>query len=250
MTGDVRSPDGSRPTLRVAIVGADGRMGRFAADLVAHEPGHELVAAIRKGDDLGAVLSRSRAQVALELTRAGLGYEHALVMLEHGVRPLVGTSGVGPAENADLDERARAMNIGGLVVPNFSLGMWLLQRACTDAARHFAHVEVVELHHERKRDAPSGTALDTAERLRAAPASRVQAVPIHSVRMPGLYAHQEVMFGAPGELYTLRHDMSSPEAFAPGILCGLAYVAQALGVGRGIATAFEWSERQRANVRA
>jgi 4-hydroxy-tetrahydrodipicolinate reductase len=118
--------------------------------------------------------------------------------------------------------------------------MWLLQRAAIEAARHFERAEIVELHHERKRDAPSGTASDTAERMRAVRSeSRNYAVPIHSVRLPGLYAHQEVLFGAPGELYTLRHDMHGPEAFGPGILRGLAYAARATGVGRGIALAFE-----------
>ncbi len=230
--------------LRVAIVGASGRMGRFAADLLARTPGYVVAAAIGSADDLARSLRESRTEVALDVTRAGLGYEHALVMLAHGVRPLVGTSGVGLDENRALDARAREMNLGGLVVPNFSLGMWLLQRAALDAARHFARAEIIEMHHERKRDAPSGTALDTAERMRAVRGSQVENVPIHSVRLPGMYAHQEVVFGAAGEVYTLRHDMSSPEAFASGILCGLAYSAQAAGVGRGIELAFEWREQR------
>jgi 4-hydroxy-tetrahydrodipicolinate reductase len=215
-------------------------MGAFATDLVSRTNGFELVATVRRGDDLARVMRESRAEVALDVTRAGLGYEHALVMLQCGVRPLVGTSGVTLAENRALDERAREVGLGGLVVPNFSLGMWLLQRAAIEAARHFERAEIVELHHERKRDAPSGTASDTAERMRAVRSeSRNYAVPIHSVRLPGLYAHQEVLFGAPGELYTLRHDMHGPEAFGPGILRGLAHAARATGVGRGIALAFE-----------
>jgi 4-hydroxy-tetrahydrodipicolinate reductase len=215
-------------------------MGAFATDLLSRTNGFELVATVCRGDDLERVLRESRAEVALDVTRAGLGYEHALVMLQSGVRPLVGTSGVTLEENRALDERAREVGLGGLVVPNFSLGMWLLQRAAIEAARYFERAEIVELHHERKRDAPSGTASDTAERMRAVRSeSSRYAVPIHSVRLPGLYAHQEVLFGAPGELYTLRHDMHGPEAFGPGILRGLAYAARATGVGRGIALAFE-----------
>ena len=246
MTNNVSASESVGAPLRVAIVGAAGRMGRFAAELLARTPGYCVAATIGRGDDMARSLRESRARVALEVTHAGLGYEHALVMLEQGVRPLVGTSGVGLDENRALDARAREMNLGGLVVPNFSLGMWLLQRASTEAARRFARVEIIEMHHERKRDAPSGTALDTAERIRSARASRVANVPIHSLRLPGMYAHQEVIFGAPGEVYTLRHDMSSPDAFAPGLLCGLAYAAQAIGVGRGIDLAFEWQEQHSA----
>jgi 4-hydroxy-tetrahydrodipicolinate reductase len=219
-------------------------LGRSAAELVSRTEGFALAAEIGRDDDLQRALRDSRAEVALDVTRAGLGYEHALLMLEQGVRPLVGTSGVSLAENAALDARAREMKLGGLVVPNFSLGMWLLQRAAREAAGYFAHVEIIEMHHERKRDAPSGTALDTAERIRAARgASSGGKLPIHSVRLPGLYAHQEVIFGAAGEVYTLRHDMSGPDAFGTGILRGLDYAAQAVGIGRGIELAFEWNAK-------
>jgi hypothetical protein len=116
-------------TLAVAIVGPDGRMGSFARRLIAETPGFELRAEIRRGEELADALRKSRATVALDVTRAGLGFEHAATMLASGVRPLVGTSGVTPAENAHLDAMARELGLGGLVVPNFSLGMWLLQRA-------------------------------------------------------------------------------------------------------------------------
>ena len=223
-----------RAKLPVAIVGAEGRMGRFAQELIAKSAEFALVAAVGRGDDLGAVLARTKPVVALDVTRAGLGFEHGAAMLEAGVRPLIGTSGVSLEENASLDRIARELGLGGLVVPNFSLGMWLLQQAAVEAARRFANAEIVEMHHERKTDAPSGTALDTAERMRAARGEGSAEIPIHSVRLPGLYAHQIVTFGAPGETYTLRHDMSGTAAFGPGILRGLAYAATALGVGRGI----------------
>ncbi|HEV8113222.1 MAG TPA: 4-hydroxy-tetrahydrodipicolinate reductase [Planctomycetota bacterium] len=222
----------------VAIVGPDGRMGSFACRVLADAPGFTLVAEIRRGDNLADVLRKSGARVALDVTRAGLGFEHAAAMLASGVRPLVGTSGVTPAENAHLDAMARELGLGGLVVPNFSLGMWLLQRAAVEAARHYERAEIVEMHHEKKKDAPSGTALDTAERMRAAREDTAREIPIHSIRLPGLYAHQLVILGSAGETYTLRHDMSGPEAFGPGILRGLRYVAGAVGVGRGIDLAF------------
>ena len=159
-------------------------------------------------------------------------------LLRLGVRPLVATSGVSPEETAALDALALERGLGGLVVPNFSLGSWLLQRLSVAAARWFERAEIVELHHDRKRDAPSGTALETARRMRAA-RDGARDVPIHSVRLPGLYAHQEVLFGAPGEVLTLRHDMSGPEAFGPGILASLRHVATANGVGRGLDPVFD-----------
>jgi 4-hydroxy-tetrahydrodipicolinate reductase len=222
---------------RVLLVGAGGRLGRCAEAALAECEDLEVVARIGRGDDVARAAADARAELAFEATRAGLGFGHAKALLEAGVRPLVATSGVTPEEARSLDALARARGLGGLVAPNLSLGMWVLQRAALDAARWFPNVEIVELHHERKADAPSGTALDTARRL-AEVVGGTRAIPIHSVRLPGLYAHQEVLLGAPGELLTLRHDMSSPDAFRPGIVAGLRYVARALGVEIGIDAAF------------
>jgi len=219
--------------LKVAVVGAAGRLGALGCEVIAAAADMQLVARLGSKDPLEERLRASGARVVLECTRAGLGYEHARRILALGLRPVVGTSGVSPEETRALDEQARALGLGGLVVPNFSLGMWLLQRAALEAARHFPQCEILELHHEKKLDAPSGTALDTAERLRAQRADG-RPVPIHSVRLPGLYAHQLVLFGASGETYTLRHDMSGPAAFGPGILAALRHAAGALGVARGL----------------
>jgi 4-hydroxy-tetrahydrodipicolinate reductase len=212
-------------------------MGRFAADLLGHTEGFAVAAAIERGDDLARKLRDADARLGLDLTRSGLGFEHGRAMLAAGVRPVIGTSGVSLDENARLDALAREAGLGGLVVPNFSVGMWLLQQAAVQAAKAFEHAEIVEMHHERKKDAPSGTSLDTAERMRGARGDPAAAIPIHSVRLPGLYAHQVVILGAPGETYTLRHDMSGPEAFGPGILAALRHAARAVGVGRGIGLA-------------
>jgi len=224
--------------LPVAVVGARGRLGTLACELLAAAPDLELVARLSTRDTLERALPASGARVVFECTRAGLGYEHARRILALGLRPVVGTSGVSIEETRALDEDARARELGGIVVPNFSLGMWLLQRAALEAAHYFPRCEIVELHHEQKLDAPSGTALDTAERLREA-SPHGHAPPIHSVRLPGLYAEQLVLFGAAGETYTLRHDMSSPAAFGPGILRCVRYAATARGVARGLDAALE-----------
>ncbi|MBK7877529.1 MAG: 4-hydroxy-tetrahydrodipicolinate reductase [Planctomycetes bacterium] len=223
---------------RVAVIGAEGRLGRHACELLESSAEFELVARIGRGDALEAAVRAARAELAFESTRAGLGFEHAERLLRAGVRPLVATSGVTPEENERLDALARGLGLGGLVVPNFSVGSWLLQRLSAEAARWFERAEIVELHHDKKRDAPSGTALETARRMRAERGEGAREVPIHSVRLPGLYAHQEVLFGAPGEVLTLRHDMSGPDAFGPGILAALRHVATASGVGRGLDAVF------------
>ena len=220
--------------LRVAVVGARGRLGRFACELLRADPGFELVAELAREHDLAAALGECGARVALDATVAGLGGAHARAMLAAGVRAVIGTSGVSRAEAAELDRLARAANLGGIVVPNFSLGMACLNRAAQALAAFFTSVTIVERHRETKRDAPSASARDTAERLerlRGAP------VPILSVRAPGLYAHQEVLFGAPGETLTLRHDMLGPEAFGPGIVAALRYAEHARGGALGLAAA-------------
>ena len=176
-------------TLRIAVVGARGRLGAHAADHYDRSPGFEVVARIERGVDLRAALRDARAEVALDATEAGLGARHARLMLEAGVRPLVGTSGVTEPELAELDALARGLGLGGLVVPNFSLGIVLLQRAALEFARHMPQVEIIELHHERKKDAPSGTAIDTARKLAAARPGRRGSDPLgapaRSLRAPG-----------------------------------------------------------------
>jgi 4-hydroxy-tetrahydrodipicolinate reductase len=226
--------------LRIAVVGARGRMGRLACALVDEADDLELAGALDRADDLAQGLRDARAEVALDFTEAGLGAEHARRMLAAGVRPVIGTSGVSLEENEALDRDARERGLGGLVVPNFSLGVWVLTRACELAARHFDAAEIVELHHAGKKDAPSGTAVATAELL-AGIWGRADAsgVPIHSVRLPGLYSNQEVLFGGRGETLSLRHETYDIACFAPGILAALRYAPHAEGVARGIGPAFE-----------
>lgn len=226
--------------IRVGVVGAQGRMGRFACRLIEEEAsrrGLALVARVGPADDLEAVLTGQRVDVALDVTRAGRGFEHGARMLAIGVRPLIGTSGVDAAATRELDHLAREAQLGGLVVPNFSLGAWLQQKLVLEAARHFPALEIIEEHHAEKRDAPSGTALDLVERL--GQAGLASDTPIHSLRLPGILANQSVVFGGEGETLRIRHEVRGREAFGPGILAGLSYAARAAGVSRGIQVAFE-----------
>lgn len=222
--------------LKVAVIGASGRLGSFACARIEADARFELVGRFASADDWPSGLARGSAQVVLEATRAGLGFEHARSLLELGRRIVVATSGVSPEQAQDLDALARKRRLGGIVVPNFSLGALLLARVAVQLAPHFPGVEIIELHHERKRDAPSATARETARRLEQARPGR-PSVPIHSVRLPGLYAHQEVLFGGAGETLCLRHDMSGPQAFGPGLDAALLFAAGATGVAFGLEAA-------------
>ena len=158
---------------------------------------------------------------------------------------MVGTTGLSPEQIQDLADFAQKASTGCLIIPNFSIGMVLLQQAAIRASQYFDHVEIIELHHDRKADAPSGTAIKTAqmladlgktfnppkveetEELEGARGARAdQDIRIHSVRLPGLIAHQEVIFGAPGQIYTLRHDTSDRACYMPGVLLSIRQVTQ------------------------
>lgn len=221
--------------MRVAILGARGRMGSFAAALIQAAPDLQLACEVGRGDDLEELLAASGAALGLDLTVAGLGAEHARRMLRAGVRPVVGTSGVTPEELTELDALARELDLGGLVVPNFSLGVHLQKKCAELVARHLDRVEILERHHEDKVDAPSGTALDLARSLRAITGRRPS---VHSVRLPGVLADQEVVFGAEGQTLEITHRTFGLEAFGPGILGALRRAPEVHGIEVGLEGVF------------
>ena len=224
--------------LRIAVVGAGGRLGSAACEAIASMADFELVGRFGSKDDWRTAVRERQVEVALECTRAGLGAQHGLALLDAGANVVIATSGISLEDQALLDAHARSLSRGGLIVPNFSMGVMLLLRACEEFAKTFAASEIIELHHDKKRDAPSGTALETARRIQVARGPASAPVPVHSVRLPGLYAHQTVLFSGPGEVLSLRHDQSSAEAFAPGIVAALRFAAGARGIERGIEHAF------------
>lgn len=201
--------------VRVAVSGAAGRMGSAACDAVEAADGLELVgrADPSTGEDLADAISS--ADVLVDLTTPDAAPENAVQAVEAGVHTVVGTTGF------DLDAlRKRIDSCPGearcLVVPNFAIGAVLMMRFAAEASRFFEGGEIVEMHHPAKLDAPSGTAKRTAEMIEAAGGSL--SAPIHSVRLSGLVAHQEVIFGGEGETLTIRHDALDRSCFMPGIL--------------------------------
>lgn len=224
----------------VALIGASGRMGRYCDQLLDQHPDFQIVCRVTSGQNLAAELKRTKPGVGLDFTRAGLGREHGEALLQSGVRPLIGTSGMQPEDDHSLNELALERGLSGLVVPNFSVGVWLQQKLAVLAVQYMDQVEIQEEHHIGKTDAPSGTALDTALQLGSALDRPAEQVPIHSVRLPGLYSNQTVLLGGPGQILRLTHETYGLEAFGPGILAALGYLTQAPpGVLRGIGHALE-----------
>ena len=204
--------------ITVAISGAAGHMGRMIVAAVEAVPDLSIVAALDRDDDLAAVLADRRPQVLIDFTVPAVGADHLDLALELGVHPVVGTTGI-PADRLDgAAERARANGIGGVVAANFAVGAVLMMELSRRAAAHLGSIEIIEAHHPKKLDAPSGTSLRTRLGLAEAAGVPAEEIPIHSMRLPGFIASQEVILGGEGERLSVRHDTLDRSCFAPGIL--------------------------------
>lgn len=263
----------------VVVNGATGKMGREVVKAVARAEDMTLVGAIVRrsefvGQDIGEVVGcgplevpvtqdleatlamasqEKQLPVMVDLTHPDRIYDQVRSAIAYGVRPVVGTTGLSLGQLQDLGEFAEKASVGVLVIPNFSIGMVLLQQAAIAASRFYQNVEIIELHHNQKADAPSGTALQTAQLLAelgqtynqplvteteklagARGAEAGEGIRIHSVRLPGLVAHQEVLFGSAGELYSLRHDTSDRVCYMPGVLLSVRKVLGLTGLVYGL----------------
>ena len=257
------------PSIPVVVNGAAGKMGRAVVKAVAAAEDMELIGAIDRkhfGEDVGLlagcgeleipvtndleVMMAQLAQeaqlgVVVDFTHPDSIYENIRTAIAYGVRPVVGTTGLTPEQLSSLAEFADKASIGCLVAPNFSIGTLLQQQMAVMASKYFDHVEIIELHHNQKADAPSGTAIKTAEMLsevgktfNPAEVSEKETIAgarggvcgenvrIHSVRLPGLIAHQEVIYGGLGQILTIRHDTSDRVAYMPGVLLGIRKIVQ------------------------
>jgi len=264
----------NQASIPVIINGAGGKMGRETIKAVAQAPDLILLGAIDsnpayQGKDagelaglniplevpitdqlepmLGYVAGERQLSpgVIVDFTHPDAVYTNVRSAIAYGIRPVVGTTGLSPEQIQELAEFAEKASVGCLIIPNFSIGMVLLQQAAIAASQYFENVEILELHHNQKADAPSGTAIQTAQLLadigknfNPAIVEETEKLPgargslaagdirIHSIRLPGLIAHQEVIFGAPGQIYTLRHDTSDRACYMPGVLLAIRQVLQ------------------------
>jgi 4-hydroxy-tetrahydrodipicolinate reductase len=210
----------------------------------------EYAGGVGRGDDLAAFLALTRPQVFVDFTTASAATDNVLAAVGKGAAPVVGTTGLPPEAVDRLEFACEEAGLGGVVAPNFAIGAVVMMHLAAIAAPYFDAVEIIEMHHAGKVDAPSGTALATARRLAGrqrfsynrpekSPLEGTRGgvegnVGVHSVRLPGLVADQEVLFGLPGQTLTVAHRTTSREAFAPGVLLAVRQVVQAPRFYRGL----------------
>lgn len=243
-------------TIKVAIAGARGKMGIEAVHTVMKRDGMELVAVLDYKQigvtlaeiepfpvsytapiftDFEELVLQTQPDVLIDLTNPEAVYEHTKQALLHNVRPVIGTTGFTDEQLAELTALAVSKKIGCIIAPNFAIGAILMMKFAREAAKYLPDVEIIEMHHDRKLDAPSGTGLKTAQMIAEVRAEKVQGHPeeketyegargadfegmkIHSVRLPGLVAHQQVLFGGEGQLLTIRHDSLNRGSFMSGV---------------------------------
>src|SRR5947208_13070033 len=257
--------------IRVGVLGAAGRMGQQVSRAVEDDPDLALVAAIdpqASGQSIGALIGtpenpvkiseeldkllQAEVEVAVDFTTPATVMDNVRWAIEHAVHIVVGTTGISAEQLGDieylLEKEGGESNV--IVAPNFAIGAVLMQRFAAEAARFFPAVEIIELHHDGKVDAPSGTALDTAMRLTkergeawAGPDKEsldgvrggdLEGIRVHSVRLPGLVAHQEIIFGGPGQTLTIRHDSLDRNSFIPGVLLAVKAIHSRPGLTVGL----------------
>lgn len=263
----------SETEIRVAVCGAAGRMGREVVRAITEANGMEVVAAIDRhelGADAGTLagvgslgiaieseleeaLTRTAPDVMVDFTLPGQVMDNLAVAVALGVSPVIGTTGLSAEQFDALDKAARLKNVGAFFAPNYAIGAVLMMQFAAQAAKYLPDVEIIELHHEKKLDSPSGTALLTAQKIAAARSERPIAAPenlvekipgargadydgiaIHSVRLPGYVAHQEVIFGGMGQTLTLRHDSLERRSFMPGVVLAVRSVRSWKGLVIGL----------------
>ncbi len=255
--------------IRAVVHGASGRMGREVVDALCREPGIELVGAVELSvpqdflelpdgstipfsQDLEHVLAACQPDVVVDFSVARATVSAVPIALERGVSLVIGTTGLTGEDLAQIDHLAQTHRVGVVVAPNFALGAVLMVHLAKIAARYFDYAEIIEQHHHLKLDAPSGTALATAmamAKARGKPFSRpqgqkpqesrgqpVEGVAVHSVRLPGIVARQEVLLGGPGQTLSLKHDAISRECYMPGVVLAVKEVVKRQGLIYGLDT--------------
>jgi 4-hydroxy-tetrahydrodipicolinate reductase len=255
--------------IKVVVYGASGRVGQEVVKAVCYEPETQLVGAVelKVSEDrltlpdgsgtvpfsanLDSILSSCQPNVVVDFTIAKATMPAVRTAAEHGVNMVIGTTGLSADDIGEIERLAVARQIGVVVAPNFALGAVLMMHLAKIAAKFFDYAEIIELHHERKVDAPSGTALTTARDMAAArgrpflqPSGQgeslvsrgqsVEGVSLHSVRLPGLMAHQEVILGAPGQTLSIRHDTINRECYMPGVILAIKEVGKRPGLIYGL----------------
>src|SRR3989339_342506 len=213
--------------IKVIVNGAKGKMGLEAVRAVQNEADLELVAQSYIGDDLAKVINQSGAEVVVDFTHPSAVMENIRRILESGAHGVIGTTGISENDQKEIQALCEKHKVNCLVAPNFAIGAVLMMLSAKEAIKHMPKAEIIEFHHEQKADKPSGTAIKTGHIMG-------KEVPIHSVRLPGLVAHQEVIFGGLGQTLTIRHDTINRESFMPGVIMAIRKVKETRGLVYGL----------------
>lgn len=251
--------------IRVLVNGAKGKMGQTTVAAVSATSDLQLAAQSDIDSDLHALVTQFKPDVAVDFTHPDFVRKNTLDYLEMGVRPVIGTTGLTARDLKDIDAAAKEKGLGALIVPNFAIGALLMMKVSAEIARYMDTCEIIEYHHNQKADAPSGTAIKTAQLIaqdnpnlnpkskvkekELIPGSRgavVEGIPIHAVRLPGIVADQSVVFGAPGQTLTITHHTINREAFMPGVLLAIRKVMSLTGMVYGLESILFESESGRA----
>lgn len=218
--------------INIIISGANGKMGRVTVNAINAEQDFKLVATTGRDDNLEKVIAEHKADVVIDFTTPEAVFKNTNSIINANARPVIGTTGLTPDQIDSLKKRCAEQKLGAIIAPNFSLASILMMRFAQQAAHYIPNVEIIEMHHNQKHDAPSGTAIKTAQLIEksrqekphiATPNLKSRGeicneVPIHSVRLPGFFAHQAVIFGSTGETLTLRVDAIDRNAMMPGVV--------------------------------
>lgn len=234
MPADVCGPGKTMPKIRVLVNGAYGRMGSLACQAIEQDPKLVLVGRLGRADKLSDLIRASQADVVVDLTHANSALANALAIISAGASPVIGTTGLTAQDVQQIQSACNTLKRGGVIAPNFALGAILMMQCAKEIASYFPHAEIIEYHHDQKKDAPSGTAIKTAnmvaqaQSMQQAPAPEKetisgtrggmsQGIAMHAVRLPGATAKQDVLFGAPGETLQITHHTTDRQAYMPGI---------------------------------
>jgi 4-hydroxy-tetrahydrodipicolinate reductase len=213
--------------IKVIVNGAKGKMGLETVKAVQAEKDLDLVAQTDLGDDLAKVIKENKADVVIDFTQPKAAMGNIRTILENGAHGVIGTTGLTEENLHEAKMLCDKFKVNCLVAPNFAVGAVLMMRFAKEAIKYIPSAEIIEYHHESKKDKPSGTAIKTGHLMG-------KAVPIHSVRLPGLVAHQEVIFGGLGQTLTIRHDSLSRESFMPGVIMAVRKIKSLKGLVYGL----------------
>lgn len=213
-------PPFSKGVITVLINGANGKMGSTAVSAIAHEKDLRLIGKTSRQDNLLDAIKQYSPDIVIDFTEPACAFKNTKIIIDAGARPVIGTTGFSEKEIIELTDICKTKKRGAIIAPNFSIGAILMMRYAQDAAKYFSNVDIIEYHHPTKKDAPSGTAKKTAELIQASGIRDQGLIPIHSVRLPGIFAEQQVIFGGAGETLMLQHRAIDRNAMMPGLfLC-------------------------------